>query len=133
MGSARGRSWIVTAAFATSGVVHLIRPKVFEPLIPAALGPARPWVLASGAAELVCAAGLVTRRRWAPPATVAVLAAIWVGNWHMAITWQRDPRRTRAQRLDAWGRLPLQIPLMQWAWQAPTIGRVPAPTRTLEQ
>ncbi len=111
---------IVVGSFATSGVVHLVAPRVFEPLIPRALGAPRPWVWASGLAELGCAAGLVTRRRWAPAATAATLGVIWVGNWSMAVQWQRSSRRTTLQRASAWARLPLQLPLMWWAWNSPT-------------
>ncbi len=39
----------------------------------------------SGVAELVCAAGLLARRRWAGPASVAVLLAVWPGNFQMAL------------------------------------------------
>lgn len=114
-------SHIVVAAFTTSGVVHLVRPQVFVPLIPRALGPATPWVIASGVAELGCAAGLATRRPWAPAATTATLAAIWVGNWSMALKWQRSERRSTAQKVVGWARLPLQVPLMVWAWKSPVV------------
>ena len=101
---------LVVGSFAASGVVHLVAPQVFEPLIPRALGAPRPWVCVSGLAELGCAAGLVMRQRWAPAATAATLGVIWVGNWAMAVQWQRSPRRTAIQRATAWARLPLQLP-----------------------
>lgn len=106
---------VVVASFATSGVVHMVAPQIFEPLIPPILGSPRGWVYASGAAELACAAGLITRQRWAPAATVGVLGGIWVGNWHMALRWQRS-RRPAWQKAVAWARLPAQLPLMWWAW-----------------
>lgn len=110
---------IVAGTFLLSGVTHLVRPVVFESLIPARLGRPRPWVYASGGAELVCAAGLLTRQPWAPATTAATLSVIWVGNWTMAIRWQRSSRRTRAQKAGAWARLPLQVPLISWAWTSP--------------
>lgn len=110
---------IVIGAFTVSGVVHLVRPQVFAQLIPAALGPPVPWVVGSGVAELGCAAGLATRQRWAPAATAGTLAAIWVGNWAMAVKWQRSTRRSRLEKAVAWGRLPLQAPLIVWAWRSP--------------
>lgn len=115
---------IVVGSFAASGVTHMVAPQVFEPLIPRTLGSPRAWVYASGVAELVCAAGLATRRTWAPPATVAVLAGIWVGNWSMAAAWQRSPRRPAWQKALAWGRLPAQLPLMWWAWTSPVDGGI---------
>ena len=43
----------VTGAFVVSGVIHLVKPEVFEPLVPEQLpGTRRQWVLWSGVAEL---------------------------------------------------------------------------------
>ena len=82
----------VIGAFALSGVVHLVKPQVFEPMIPERLGAPRRWVYASGALELACAAGLATRQRWAPAVTTATLAGIWVGNLQMALDVQHSRR-----------------------------------------
>lgn len=112
-------SKVVLAAFATSGVVHLAAPQVFDPLIPRQLGPPRPWVLGSGLVELVSAYGLARRRPWAPQLAAATLAVIWVGNLSMAVDWQRSHRRSKTQKAIAWVRLPLQIPLIYWAWTSP--------------
>lgn len=126
-------SKIVVVAFGASGVVHFVRPQVFEPLIPSWLPNRRAWVLGSGAVELACAAGLATRRPWAPAATAAALTAVWVGNWTMALRWQRSTRVPPARKAVAWGRLPVQIPLIWWAWRSPTIRSEPEGTRTLAE
>jgi uncharacterized membrane protein len=112
-------SRIVAGAFTLSGVVHLVRPVVFEPLIPDVLGDPTPWVIASGVAELACAAGLLTRRRWAPAAATATLAVIWVGNWQMALDVTASDSSSAAATATVWLRLPLQIPMMIWAWRSP--------------
>ena len=109
----------VAGAFATSGIVHMVRPQVFEPLIPAQLGNRRAWVYGSGVAELACAAGLLTGQRWAPAATTAVLAGVWVGNLKMAVDVQRS-RRPVWFKAAVWARLPLQVPMMRAAWNSPT-------------
>ncbi len=109
---------IVIGAFTVSGVVHVVRPAVFAPLIPRQLGDPAPWVLGSGVAELACAAGLATRAPWAPAATTATLAVIWIGNLQMAIDVQRS-RRPTWQKAAAWARLPMQVPLMRAAWESP--------------
>ena len=49
-------------AFASSGVVHLVRPQTFEPMVPRVLPAHRGLVYVSGVAELVCAAGLLHPR-----------------------------------------------------------------------
>lgn len=104
----------MAGAFLVSGVAHLVRPEVFEPLIPPELGHARGWVLVSGVAELGCAAGIITRQRWAPAAATVTLLVIWVGNAEMARRFQASSRPTWQKAL-AWGRLPLQLPLIHWA------------------
>ncbi len=102
-------------AFATSGVIHLVRPSVFEPLIPPSLPAPTELVYVSGVAELVCAVGLLTRRRWAGPASVALLLAVWPGNVQMAldVTGSAGPD-DQLKVAAVWARLPLQLPMM-WA------------------
>lgn len=108
----------LAGSFVVSGVVHLVRPGVFEPLIPPVLGPPRPWVQVSGAAELACAAGLLTRQRWAPIATASLLAGVWVGNWWMAIDATRKRGRS-PMTVVAWLRVPLQLPMIRVALKSP--------------
>jgi uncharacterized membrane protein len=117
MGAPLG-TMMVAGALGTSGVVHLVRPAVFEPLIPRWLGEPTPWVLGSGVAELACAVGLLTGQRWAPAASTATLAVIWVGNLQMALDVQGS-RRPTWQKAAAWARLPLQVPMLRAAWRSP--------------
>lgn len=107
----------LAALLGSSGVVHLARPQVFEPLVPAALGDPRPWVTWSGVAELACAAALLVpaARRVGGLASAALLVGVFPGNVKMALdshpgasSWARRP-------LVAWGRLPVQVPLVAWA------------------
>ncbi len=110
---------LVAGAFAASGIVHMVRPQLFEPLIPKELGNRRAWVYGSGVAELACAAGLVTGQRWAPATTTATLAVVWVGNLKMAVDVQRS-ERPASFKAAVWARMPLQIPMMWAAWSSPT-------------
>ncbi len=107
----------LAAAFVASGVVHLARPQVFAPIMPRAIPEElhTNLVYVSGLAELACAAGLVRRTRWAPAASVAVLAAVFPANVQMALD-AGSGRHTGAadSRAVAWGRLPLQL-VMAWA------------------
>lgn len=111
---------ILVAAFTTSGVVHMVKPDVFTPLIPPALGAPRLWTYGSGVAELACAAGLLTRQRWAPRATAGLLAAVWVGNWWAAVSATRSRRRRPALVAALWLRIPLQLPMIRAALDSPT-------------
>ena len=96
-----------------SGVLHFAAPKPYDQLIPPFLGPPRPWVVGSGAVELACAAALVSprARRAGAVATAAVLVAVFPGNVYMAVSPGRVPRWL------ALARLPLQVPLVLWAWR----------------
>jgi uncharacterized membrane protein len=113
----------VAAAFAVSGVVHLVRPQVFEPIVPRALPRRRELVLVSGAAELACAVGLAlpATRRAAGAASAALLVAVFPANVQMAADAVRGAGRDRARSTRAvvtLARLPLQWPLIRWAWAA---------------
>lgn len=114
-----GGTKALIGAFTLSGAVHMVRPQVFYPLIPPGLGSPKVLTYASGVAELVCAAGLATRQPWAPKATAAVLAGVWVGNWWMAIEATRSTPRQPALVVGSWARLPLQIPMIRAALRSP--------------
>jgi uncharacterized membrane protein len=107
----------LAAAFLGSGIVHLVRPRVFASIMPRAISEAHhtELIYASGVAELVCAAGLLRRTRWAAPASIAVLAAVFPANVQMALD-AGTGRNTGPSdnRAVAWGRLPLQL-LLAWA------------------
>jgi uncharacterized membrane protein len=101
-----------------SGVVHLVRPQVYAPLIPHRLGPPRPWVLGSGVAELACAAALAVpaTRRAGGYASAALLVAVVPGNVTMAVRSRPDARSPAMRHpVVAWARVPLQVPLVRWA------------------
>ena len=105
----------MAAAFLTSGIVHLVKPSVFEPLIPDALPRPTDLVYVSGVAELICAVGLLRRARWAGPVSAAVLLAVWPGNLQMALDVTASAgSEDRAKVVAVWARLPLQIPMI-WA------------------
>jgi len=110
---------IVAGVFLASGIVHLVRPQVYEPLVPRALPARRAIIVGSGVAEMVCAAGLLTRQPWAPAASSALLVAVWPGNVTMAVAWQRSEKVSPPMKAVAWARLPLQLPLIRWAWRSP--------------
>jgi uncharacterized membrane protein len=112
---------VLAAAFASSAVVHLVRPQSFAAIMPRAIPDRhhRNLIYASGVVEAVCAVGLVRRTSWAAPASVAVLAAVFPANVQMALDAGsgRNPGAADT-RLVAWGRLPLQIPMIWAALQA---------------
>ncbi|MCJ1686428.1 hypothetical protein [Rathayibacter sp. VKM Ac-2927] len=106
----------LVGAMAVSGVIHLVRPAVFERAVPRAMpGSARGWVLVSGVAELACAATTL----WPPTRAVGGLAsaALMAGVFPANVQMTLDARRPRTRAITLL-RLPLQIPLVLWGLQA---------------
>ncbi|MFL0446650.1 hypothetical protein [Corynebacterium xerosis] len=86
--------------------------RVVDRLIPDFLpGPKRAWTVGSGVVEVGTAAALLVPRTRSAAATVAavLLTALWVGNIKMAWDWRG---KSPSKRAIAYGRLPLQIPLI---------------------
>jgi uncharacterized membrane protein len=111
-------TWAVIALFTTSGILHLVNPSAFLWLMPEWAPFVTELIIISGVAELIAALGLVFRLRWAPIFTTLVLLGVWPANWWYAfdVLGQGDLWLAIA----AWARLPLQIPLIVWAWRSET-------------
>jgi uncharacterized membrane protein len=103
---------------ATSGVIHLVRPEVYEPIMPKIVPAHRQVIYVSGVAELLCAAGLLrdSTRPAAGWASLALLLGVYPANVKMA----NDAARSDKPKLKAvaFGRLPLQLPLLWAAYRA---------------
>ena len=103
-----------------SGVLHLVRPRVYQFLVPPELGPARPWVLGSGVAELGTAALLAVpaTRRAGGWAAAALLIAFVPAHLHTfrVVRGRRGPTAVAALRL------PLQVPLVHAALRVARAG-----------
>ena len=113
--------------FGVSGALHMVRPQIFEAIVPRALPAPRALVYASGIAELACAAGLLHPRTRAAAgwASAALLVAIFPANLQMAMTEGKPANRgtgSRSRQVATLVRLPLQIPLIRTALRA--TGRV---------
>jgi uncharacterized membrane protein len=109
-------SWIVVILFTLSGVLHLLNPEAFLWLMPPWLPEPILLIYLSGFAELLAAAGLLLKQRWAPIFTVLVLLAVWPANWWFALdVLTSNPDLA----LAAWLRLPLQLPLLWFAYKSP--------------
>lgn len=97
-----------------AGVLHLLRPRAFDPIVPRWLpGAQRSWTLGSGVAEI--AVGLAVTdprtRRLGGLAAAGLFAAVFPANVWMAWLWRRKPW---PMRVAALARLPLQVPLVAW-------------------
>ncbi|GAA3946710.1 DoxX family protein [Actinomadura viridis] len=105
----------LAAFLATAGTTHFLAPEPYDAIIPAWVpGKPRTWTHLSGVAELACAAAVACprTRRAGALASAALFAAVFPGNVQMAYDWRHRPL---PQRAAAYGRLPLQAPLIAWA------------------
>ena len=108
----------LAAILGISGLVHLGKPEVYEPIMPNMVPAHRQVIFASGVAEILCAAGLLVPRLRKPAgwASAALLLAVYPANLKMAgDAAQTDKTGFKA---IAWGRLPLQIPMIRTALKA---------------
>ncbi|MPQ97569.1 hypothetical protein GB931_06475 [Modestobacter sp. I12A-02628] len=110
----------MAAALGGSGVLHLVRPATFAPLVPPELGSARGWVLASGVAELVTAGLLAAPRTRAlgGRAAAGLLVAFVPAHLH---TYRVVPH-TPVPLALATARLPLQVVLIRGALRVARVG-----------
>ncbi|MFC5380889.1 hypothetical protein [Aquipuribacter nitratireducens] len=104
----------LAALLVGAGVLHVLRPRVFDAIVPRWLPPSqRFWTLASGVAEV--GTGLAVAhprtRRLGGLAAAGLFVAVFPGNLWMAWLWRRRPWPYRAAAL---ARLPLQAPLVAW-------------------
>ena len=111
---------VLAGLFTLSGVLHGVRPAPFERIVPRRLPGRRGLVYASGAAELLCAAGLVrpATRSHAGLASAALLVLIFPANVQMAVDVLRSRRATSWMKVAVLARLPLQWPLIRTGWRA---------------
>jgi len=105
-----GRAIGLAALLGGSGVLHLVRPRTYEWLVPPELGDARAWVTATGVAELGTAALLSSSatRRTGGWAAAGLLLAFVPAHLH---TFRVVPRKPLPLTVAA-VRLPLQVPLV---------------------
>jgi uncharacterized membrane protein len=105
--------------FVVAGVLHFVKPKVYEAIVPPYLPAPAALVYLSGAAEIGGGLGLMlpaTRRRaawW----LIATLVAVFPANLHMAQHPERYPKVPGGETLLK-ARLPLQAALIAWVFSA---------------
>lgn len=109
---------LLATGFLASGTVHLVKPDVWEPLMPDWVPAHREVIIWSGVAEIACAAGLLfpPTRKLAGLASAALLAGVYVGNVKMAVDASKSDNLPL--KVAAYGRLPLQFPMIRAALRA---------------
>lgn len=102
--------------FTAAGILHFVRPKLYEQIVPPGFGDPHSLVLASGVAEVVGGIAIARRRqRWfARWWLLGVLSAVFPANVYMAL----EPDRFKDVPAWAlWARLALQPLLGLWVWK----------------
>ncbi len=105
----------LAALLASTTAAHFLRPHTFDDAVPDWLpGRKIDWEIGSGFAELACAILIAhpRTRRLGGYAAAALFVAVFPGNLAMVPT-----ARTPRARVITLLRLPLQIPLIWWAWR----------------
>jgi uncharacterized membrane protein len=115
MPTSRTLALALSGLLAATTTVHLVAPQTFDAAVPDWLpGSKRSWEVGSGFAELACALALAhpRTRRLGGFATAGLFVAVFPGNLNM-VAKARSPRA----RLMTLLRLPMQVPLVWWAWR----------------
>ncbi|MCU1361075.1 MAG: putative rane protein [Ilumatobacteraceae bacterium] len=115
---------VLIAISGVAGAAHFASPQGFDDIVPHALpGSPRMWTYLSGVTELGVAAAVAgpRSRRAGATAAAALFVAVFPANIQMAVDWADKPV---TQRLLAYGRLPLQVPLI---WLALRVRRSMSP------
>lgn len=114
----RRSTQLLAGLFGVSGVVHLVRPQVYEPIVPSWVPAHREVVLGSGVAELVLAVGLLAprSRRLAGWGSAGLLLAVYPANVKMTMDAAR--RGNKPLLTATLARLPMQLPMIKAALDA---------------
>ena len=106
--------------FVLAGVMHFVKPRWYQRIMPPYLPAHRELVYASGLAEI--AGGLATMhpatRRAGSVWSIATLAAVFPANVHMALNAEEYERGIPGGRRALYARLPVQALFIAWAWAA---------------
>ena len=102
--------------FVATGVLHFLRPRMYEAIMPRYLPAHRELVYASGIAELAGGAGVLhpRTRKAAGWWLIATLVAVLPANVEMAVNADRFKQFPEPL---LWARLPLQGAVIAWVWR----------------
>ena len=102
---------------AAAGIAHFVAPDGFDSIVPHLLpGSRRLWTALSGVAELGLAVGVArpSTRRTSSALAAIFFVLVFPANVQMAVDYRS---RSASDFALALVRLPLQLPLIWWAWR----------------
>ena len=108
---------ILAVLFVIAGAMHFIIPKAYLRIMPPWLPHPAALIDISGAAEILGGLGLLVpfSRHFAAWGLVALLIAVLPANVYTATAHLPLPGLAGQSWLQ-WARIPLQLPLIYWAW-----------------
>lgn len=117
--SQRGASFFAGPVMTFAGVMHFLRPRWYERIMPPYLPAHRELVYASGVAEIAGALGTMHPRTRRPAGLflMATLIAVFPANVHMAVN-SADFKAMPGGPPALWARLPFQGLFVYWVWRA---------------
>ncbi len=106
---------LMAALYIVAGSLHFLIPRTYTAIVPAYLPAHRTLVYISGAAEILGGLGLLlpATQTYAAWGLIALLIAVFPANLTMITDHAHFPT---IPLWAAWLRLPLQLPLIYWAW-----------------
>jgi uncharacterized membrane protein len=110
--------WLMAVFYVYGGVMHLVRPEYYRPMMPPYL-PAHDFLIwLSGVAELVLGILVVDARVrvYAAWGLIALLIAIFPANLHIAFNNVPLFGNAEGYGIFNWVRLPFQLVFIAWAW-----------------
>jgi uncharacterized membrane protein len=101
--------------FVFAGVMHFVKPRLYQRIVPPYLPAPEAIVYASGAAEIAGGVGLMVPRvrRHAGWWLIATLIAVFPANLHMALNAE-DFDQSPGGAIALWARLPFQAVFAAW-------------------
>ena len=108
--------FVMGALYITAGALHFVLTRTYTGIMPDYLPAHRELVLISGAAEIAGGVGVMVpqTKRAAAWGLVLLLICVMPANVWMA---QHPERYPNIPLWAIWLRLPLQLPLLWWAWR----------------
>jgi uncharacterized membrane protein len=106
--------------FIAAGLLHFIKPKMYEAIMPPYLPAHRELVYCSGVAEIAGGALLLhpRTRRAGMFLSIATLLGVFPANVHMAVESEKYAKALPGGAPALYARLPVQALFIWWAWRA---------------
>ncbi len=113
--------YVMAVLYVIAGAMHFLVPEVYVQIVPPVLPGPLTLVYLSGIAEIALGLGLFhpRTRRLAAWGLIGLLIAIFPANVYMAtsgVVIEGTPGGGDPSEIVRWGRLPLQVILVAWAW-----------------